>query len=110
MRREIQEGLNVVENWNGANAFIFYGKNGEIATNQLAEQELSVLSLHLLQICLVYVNTLMIQEVLAEPTWMHRMGARDLQALTPLIYPISIPMAPSISTWPPDFLSSKNPR
>jgi TnpA family transposase len=53
MRREIQEGLNVVENWNGANAFIFYGKNGEIATNQLAEQELSVLSLHLLQICLV---------------------------------------------------------
>jgi hypothetical protein len=76
-----------VENWNGANAFIFYGKNGEIATNQLAEQELSVLSLHLLQICLVYVNTLMIQEVLAEPTWMHRMGARDLQALTPLIYP-----------------------
>jgi TnpA family transposase len=87
MRREIQEGLNVVENWNGANAFIFYGKNGEIATNQLAEQELSVLSLHLLQICLVYVNTLMMQEVLAEPTWMNRMGARDLQALTPLIYP-----------------------
>ena len=87
MRREIQEGLNVVENWNGANAFIFYGKNGEIATNQLAEQELSVLSLHLLQIGLVYVNTLMMQEVLAEPTWMNRMGARDLQALTPLIYP-----------------------
>jgi len=29
----------------------------------------------------------MMQEVLAEPTWMHRMGARDLQALTPLIYP-----------------------
>jgi Tn3 transposase DDE domain len=58
-----------------------------MATNQLAEQELSVLSLHLLQICLVYVTTLMIQEVLAEPTWMHRMGARDLQALTPLIYP-----------------------
>ena len=66
MRREIHEGLNVVENWNGANAFIFYGKNGEIATNQLAEQELSVLSLHLLQTCLVYVKTLMIQEVLAK--------------------------------------------
>jgi TnpA family transposase len=44
MRREIHEGLNVVENWNSANAFIFYGKNGEIAANQLAEQELSVLS------------------------------------------------------------------
>lgn len=87
MRREIQEGLNVVENWNSANAFIFYGKNGEIAANRLAEQELSVLSLHLLQICLVYVNTLMIQEVLAEPRWMERMQRRDLQALTPLIYP-----------------------
>ena len=87
MRREIQEGLNVVENWNGANSFIFYGKNGEIAANQLAEQELSVLSLHLLQICLVYVNTLMIQEVLAEPKWINRMEERDRQALTPLIYP-----------------------
>jgi TnpA family transposase len=87
MRREIQEGLNVVENWNSANAFIFYGKNGEIAANQLAEQELSILSLHLLQICLVYVNTLMIQEVLAEPAWLQRMETRDRQALTPLIYP-----------------------
>ena len=87
IRREIHEGLNVVENWNGANSFIFYGKNGEIAANQLAEQELSVLSLHLLQICLVYVNTLMIQEVLAEPKWINRMEERDRQALTPLIYP-----------------------
>ena len=87
MRRKIQEGLNVVENWNGANDFIFYGKNGEIAVNQLAEQELSVLSLHLLQICLVYVNTLMIQDVLEEPKWLNRMQERDRQALTPLIYP-----------------------
>jgi TnpA family transposase len=60
LRREIQEGLNVVEQWNGANGFIFYGKNSEIATNRLDEQELSVLALHLLQICLVYINTLMI--------------------------------------------------
>ena len=26
LRREIHEGLNVVENWIGANTFIFYGK------------------------------------------------------------------------------------
>jgi TnpA family transposase len=26
LRREIHEGLNVVENWNSANSFIFYGK------------------------------------------------------------------------------------
>ena len=44
LRREINEGLNVVENWNSANGFIFYGKSGEIATNRLDDQELSVLS------------------------------------------------------------------
>jgi TnpA family transposase len=87
MRREIQEGLNVVENWNSANGFIFYGKNGEIAVNQLSEQEFSVLSLHLLQICRVCVNTLMIQDVLEESTWQNRLQDRDRQALTPLIYP-----------------------
>lgn len=46
-----------MENWNSANAFIFYGKGGEVATNRLEEQEqeqeLSVLALHLLQICLI---------------------------------------------------------
>jgi TnpA family transposase len=38
LRREFNEGLNVVEQWNGANSFIFYGKNSEIATNRLDEQ------------------------------------------------------------------------
>ena len=71
LRREIHEGLNVVENWNSANSFIFYGKGGEIATNRLEDQELAVLALHLLQLCLVYVNTLMIQQVLAEPAWLN---------------------------------------
>lgn len=86
LRREINEGLNVVEQWNSANGFIFYGKNSEIATNRLDEQELSVLCLHLLQICLVYVNTLMIQNVLTEPVWSKRMKPEDLRALTPLIW------------------------
>lgn len=86
LRREIQEGLNVIENWNSANSFIFYGKNGEISTNQLTEQELSVLCLHLLQICMVYVNTLMIQDVMRDPAWQARLQERDRAALTPLIY------------------------
>lgn len=30
IRREIHEGLNVVENWNSANSFIFFGQNGAI--------------------------------------------------------------------------------
>ena len=33
-RREIHEGLNVVENWNSANSFVFFGQDGEIATNR----------------------------------------------------------------------------
>ena len=33
LRREIQEGLNVVENWNSANDFILCGKGGEFASN-----------------------------------------------------------------------------
>lgn len=34
LRQEIHEGLNVVENWNSANSFIFYGKGGEIIYKQ----------------------------------------------------------------------------
>lgn len=86
LRREIHEGLNVVENWNGANTFIFYGKSGEFATNRLEEQRLAALSLHLLQICLVYINTLLIQRVLAEPQHQQAMQPEDWRALTPLIY------------------------
>lgn len=86
LRREIHEGLCVVENWNSANGFIYYGKGGEFASNQLEDQELSMLSLHLLQICLVYTNTLMIQNVLGQPDWADRMKPRDLEALSPLIY------------------------
>ena len=71
---------------NGANSFILYGKGGEIATNDLENQELTMLALHLLQICLVYINTLMIQRVLTEPDWTQRMLRDDLRALTPLIY------------------------
>lgn len=86
LRIEINEGLNVVENWNSANSFIFYGKSGEIQSNNLEDQEIAVLSLHLLQNCLVYVNTLMIQEVLSRKEWQGRLQPEDYRALTPLIY------------------------
>lgn len=86
VRQEIQEGLNVVENWNSANDFIFYAKNGDFTASRVALQEISMLSLHLLQISLVYINTLLIQQVLADPEWMQKMGPNELRALTPLIY------------------------
>ncbi len=86
LRREIQEGLNVVENWNSATNFIHYGRHGELSTNQWEDQELAMLALHLLQIALVFIQTLMIQEVLTEPAWMNTMTKEDLRGLTPLIY------------------------
>jgi len=84
LRREIHEGLQVIETWNGANDFILYGKGGEFASNKLESQEVLMLSLHLLQVCLVYINTLMIQQVLAEPLWQDRLTANDRRGLTPL--------------------------
>ncbi|MDP9313348.1 MAG: Tn3 family transposase [Chloroflexota bacterium] len=84
LRREIHEGLQVIETWNSANDFILYGKGGEFASNKLEDQELLMLSLHLLQVSLVYVNTLMIQQVLALPEWQGRLTPTDVRALTPL--------------------------
>ena len=86
LRQEVHEGLNTIESWNAANSFIFYGKGGEVAANRLEKQEVSVLSLHLLQLSLVYVNTLMIQKVLSTPEWSGRLTVDDLRGLTPLIY------------------------
>jgi TnpA family transposase len=85
LRREIHVGLNVVESWNSTNGFIYYGKRGEISTNRKDNQEMGLLCLHLLQASMVYINTLMIQQVLEEPGWSERMTPRDLAALSPLI-------------------------
>ena len=65
LRDQINDGLNVVEQWNSANDFIFFARRGEVSSNRREDQELSMLSLHLLQNCMVYVNTLMVQQVLA---------------------------------------------
>ncbi len=62
------------------------GNGTEIASNRFEEQALSVLALHLLQISLAYVNTLMIQNVLVRPDWATRLGDTDRHALSPLIY------------------------
>ena len=84
LRREIHEGLEVIENWNSANDFILTWQGGEFASNKLESQETLMLSLHLLQVSLVYLDTLMIQQVLAEPEWQGRRTAADLRALSPL--------------------------
>jgi TnpA family transposase len=83
LRREIHEGLNVIENWNSANGSILFGKGGEIASNRLEDQEVSVLALHLLQSCLVYVNTLMLQR---SGRARIRMAEADRRGLNPLVW------------------------
>lgn len=85
-QREVNSRLNVVESWNGANAQIFYGKASDIASNRRDEQEMSVLCLHIVQAAMVYINTLMIQDVLAEPEWAALFGPADYRGLTPLIW------------------------
>jgi TnpA family transposase len=86
LRREIHEGLNVVEQWNGATDFVFFARRGEMASNRREDHEISMLALHLIQNCMVYINTLMIQRVLAQPHWQGRLTPRDYAALTPLIW------------------------
>ena len=85
-RREINEGLNVIEQWNGANDFIFFARHGGFASNRRDDHEISMLALHMLQNCMVYINTLMLQKTIAQPLWTARLSPRDLGALTPLIW------------------------
>jgi TnpA family transposase len=86
LRREVNEGLNVIEQWNGANDFVFFARRGELASNRSEDHEISMLALHLLQNCMVYINTLMLQQVLTQPKWANKLTPRDLAALTPLIW------------------------
>jgi TnpA family transposase len=86
VQREVEEALNVVESWNRANTVIRYGNQGEFASNRRDHQELAVLCLRILQAALVYVNTLMLQDVLADPRWEEILTAEDRRGLTPLIW------------------------
>ncbi|MEW1605237.1 Tn3 family transposase [Streptomyces sp. NPDC093808] len=86
LQREIEEGLNVMESSNGATSAIAYGKGGGIASNRRDEQEMFVLCLRILQSALVYVNTLMLQDVLGEPEWAGLLTSADLRGLTPLFW------------------------
>ena len=76
----------MVEQWNGATDFVFYGRRGEFASNSREDHEVGMLALHLLQNCMVYINTLMLQQVLAQPHWAQRLTSRDFAALTLLIW------------------------
>jgi TnpA family transposase len=84
LQREINAGLNVSESWNAGNSIIYFGKGGDIPANRRDEQELSVLCLRVLQAAVVYLNTLMVQDVLDEG--LVELGADDRRGLTPLFW------------------------
>ena len=86
LRREIHEGLQVVETWNSANSELFYGKNSDLTGPDREEQEISMLALHLLQSALVHINTMLVERILAEPAWAARLTTDDRRALTPLFW------------------------
>lgn len=86
LRREIHGGLQVVENWNSANTVLHYGKDGALTGPDKEHAETSMLALHLLQSALVHVNTLLLQQVLAEPEWAKKLLDEDRRGLTALFW------------------------
>ncbi|MET8808868.1 Tn3 family transposase [Streptomyces sp. NPDC004546] len=65
LRREINGGLQVVENWNSTNDKIFCGRESVLTGADREHAEVSMLTLHLLQSSLVLINTQLLQ---AEPS------------------------------------------
>ncbi|WP_309248866.1 Tn3 family transposase [Streptomyces sp. MNP-20] len=74
----------MVEGWNDVNDVIFFGKSGELSSNHRDQHEPAIGSLHVLQASLVYINTLMIQDALAEPQWADVLTPEDRRGLNPL--------------------------
>ncbi|GAA1703439.1 hypothetical protein GCM10009680_50500 [Streptomyces yatensis] len=73
----------MVENWNSANKDLFYGKDSTRAGQGVPGSQLPVL--HQLQSALVHVNTLLMQDVLADPKWAAKLTDADRRALSPLL-------------------------
>ena len=86
LRIEIHEALNTVERVNGIMEFIFYGRLGEISSNRTDDHEFALLCLHLLQVCMCYINTLLVQHVLSDPKWHKILTKEDMRALSPLFH------------------------
>lgn len=86
MRYEVNEGLNVVDRWNGANDFICYGRQGIFATNSREQQEVSTLCLQLLQNSLMLINTLLVERAIEHRQLMDKLSEEDRRAITPLFY------------------------
>lgn len=76
----------MVETRNSANGTLLYGKDGDLAGTDREDQEIGMLTLHLLQSALVHVNTIVVQRVLDEPSWAGRLTDEDRRGLSPLFW------------------------
>lgn len=86
LRREINEGLNVVENFNSASKDLFYGKAGDLTGDDRENVEVSALALHLVAATITYLNTHLIQTILADPAWSRRLTYADRHGLSALFW------------------------
>ena len=85
-RREIHEGLNFIEKWNGPNDFVSFARRGELDSNRREDPEVSMLALDLPQNRMIYVKAFMLQQVLAKSHWRRKLEPRGLSAHTPPIW------------------------
>ncbi|MFF9229513.1 Tn3 family transposase, partial [Streptomyces sp. NPDC014820] len=83
-----------MENWNSVNKDLFYGKDGDLAAQDKEPQEVSMLAPDLLQSAQVHVNTLLMQQVLADPQWADTPGDAERRALSPLSWTPVNPLRP----------------
>jgi len=81
----VNDGLQVVENWNAISDVICYGRRGELATNR-EQRAITLLSLQLLQTCLMLINTILVERALEKHGVWERLNQEDRRALTPLFY------------------------
>jgi TnpA family transposase len=63
LQHETESGLNVVENYNGVNDYIRFGSRGELASNRREDQELAMVCLQILQSCLGYIFSELVNDL-----------------------------------------------
>ena len=66
--------------------FSTYGRQGIFATNSREQQEISTLSLQLLQNCLMLINTLLVGRTLAQHRLLGQLSEDNRRAESPLFY------------------------
>jgi TnpA family transposase len=86
LRHEVEAGLNVVERWNEANDFIRYGRQGIFTTNSREQQEIAALCLQLVQNCLMLINTILVEQTVAQHQLLEQWSSDDRRGLTALFY------------------------